>query len=96
MRLGSTKYNHIARGNLKKINNKTQGYLASSEPTSPTIASRRYTITPDKKTGLKSHPMMLRKDFKKDINNYFKEIQENTGKEVEALEEETQKSLKEL
>jgi hypothetical protein len=38
--------------------------------------------------------MMLVEDFKKDINNSFKEIQENT--QVEALKEETQKSLKEL
>jgi hypothetical protein len=37
---------------------------------------------------------MLVEDFKKDINNSFKEIQENT--QVEALKEETQKSLKEL
>jgi ClpP class serine protease len=40
---------------------------------------------------------MLVEDFKKDINNSFKEIQENTGKQVEALKEETQKKfLKEL
>ena len=38
--------------------------------------------------------MMLVEDFKKDINNSFKEIQGNT--QVEALKEETQKSLKEL
>lgn len=30
-------------------------------------------------------------DFKEYINNSFKEIQENTGKQVEALKEETQK-----
>jgi hypothetical protein len=35
-------------------------------------------------------------DFKKDINNSLKEIQENTAKQVDALKEETQKSLKEL
>jgi hypothetical protein len=40
--------------------------------------------------------MMLEEDIKKDINNSFKEIQENCAKEVEALKEETQKSLKEL
>jgi chromosome segregation ATPase len=40
--------------------------------------------------------MMMIEDFKKDINNLLKEIQENTGKHVEALKEETQKSLKEL
>ena len=39
---------------------------------------------------------MLIESFKKDINNSLKEIQDNTGKQVEALKEETQKSLKEL
>jgi hypothetical protein len=29
--------------------------------------------------------MMLIGDFKKDINNSFREIQENTGKQVEML-----------
>jgi uncharacterized protein YeaO (DUF488 family) len=29
---------------------------------------------------LKSHLIMMIKDFKKDINNFHKEIQENTGK----------------
>ena len=40
--------------------------------------------------------MMMIEDFKKDINNCFKEIQENTGKQLEAFKEETQKPLKEL
>ena len=40
--------------------------------------------------------MMMIEDFKKDINNSLTEIQENTGKQVEALKEETEKSLKEL
>jgi hypothetical protein len=40
--------------------------------------------------------MMMIEDFKKNINNSLKEIQENTGKQVEALKEVTQKSLKEL
>jgi hypothetical protein len=39
---------------------------------------------------------MLIEDFKKDINNLLREIQENTGKQPEVLKEETQKSLKEL
>ena len=39
---------------------------------------------------------MMIKDFKKDINNSLKEVQENTGKQVEALKEETQTSLKKL
>jgi hypothetical protein len=32
--------------------------------------------------------------FKKDVNNSPKEIQENTGKHLEALNKETQKCLK--
>jgi hypothetical protein len=40
--------------------------------------------------------MMLIGDIEKDINNFLKEIQENTGKQVEALKEETQKPLKGL
>ena len=39
---------------------------------------------------------MIIEDFKKDKNKSLKEIQENTGKQVEAVKEETQKSLKEL
>jgi DNA repair exonuclease SbcCD ATPase subunit len=39
--------------------------------------------------------MTVIENFKKDINNSLKEIQ-NTGKQLEALKEETQKSLKEL
>jgi esterase/lipase len=35
-------------------------------------------------------------DFKKDINNPFKEIQENTGKQVENKTKQNKKSLKEL
>jgi hypothetical protein len=40
--------------------------------------------------------MMLVEDFKKNIDNSLKEIQENTAKQVEVLKEEAQKSLKEL
>jgi hypothetical protein len=36
--------------------------------------------------------MIMMEDYKKDINNYLKEIQEN----IEALKEETQKSPNEL
>ena len=39
---------------------------------------------------------MLVEDFKKDINDSLKEIQQNTAKKVEAFKKETQKSLKEL
>jgi hypothetical protein len=38
----------------------------------------------------------MMEDVKKYMNNSLKEIQENTGKQVEDLKDETQKSLKEL
>jgi hypothetical protein len=64
--------------------------LASSEPNSPSIASPGYTLTPENQNmDLKSHLVMIMEDFKK-------EIQENTGKQQEAFQEETQKSLREL
>ena len=84
----------MARDKCENINNRNQGYLASSEPSSPTTESPGYPNTPD--SYLKSHLMMMIENFKKDINNSLKEIQENTGKDLEALKEETQKSLREL
>jgi predicted transcriptional regulator len=80
----------MAGGNHKNRSNRNQGYLASSEPKYPTLASPGYTITPDKQDmDLKSILMMMMEDFKK-------EIQENTCKQLEAFKEETQKSLREL
>jgi septal ring factor EnvC (AmiA/AmiB activator) len=81
----------------KNISNRNQGYLAPSEPNSPTIASPGYIITPEKQdSNLKSLFVIMIEDSKKDMNNSLKEIQENTGKQLEALKDETQKSLKEL
>jgi chromosome segregation ATPase len=86
----------MAGGKHKNISNRNQGYLASSEPNSPTLASTGYTIIPEKQdSDLKSLLMMI-EDFRKDINNSLKEIEENTCKQLEAHKEETQKSLKKL
>jgi hypothetical protein len=83
----------MAGGKHKNISNRNQGYLASSEPNSPTIASPGYTITPEKQDSvLKSLLMMMIEDFKKDINNFFKEIQENRGKQLEALKKRKHKN----
>jgi hypothetical protein len=87
----------MVRGKGKNISNRNQGYLASSEPSSPTTASPGYPNTPEKQDfDLKSHLIIVIQDFEKDINNSLKEIQENTGKQVEDCKEETQKSLQEL
>ena len=70
-------------GKHKKRSNRNQGYLASSEPNSPTTASPGYTITPEKQDiDLKSLLMVMIEDYKKEINNSLKEIQENTCNQV--------------
>jgi hypothetical protein len=96
-RPGNTRDNQMARGKHMNRSNRNQGYLASSETKSPTIARPGYTVPQEKQdSDLKSPLITMMEDFKKDINNSLKEIQENTGKQVEALKTETQKSLKEL
>jgi hypothetical protein len=82
--------NQMARDKGKNISNRKQGYLTSSEPSSSTTASPGYLNTLEKKdSDLKSHLMMMIEEFKKVINNSPKEIQENTGKQIEALKEGT-------
>ena len=77
----------MAGAKHKNRSNRNKGYLASSEPNSPTVASPGYTITPEKQDmDLKSLLMMMMEDFKK-------EIQENTGKQLEAFKEEMQMPL---
>ena len=61
------------------------------------LASPGYRNTPEKQdSDLKSYLMILVEDFKKEINNSLKEIQEDTVKQLEGLKEEAQKSLKEV
>jgi hypothetical protein len=96
-RTSNTRDYQVAKGKCKNLTNRNQDYLATSEPSIPTTASPGYSNTPEKQdSDLKSYLMMLVEDFKKDINNSSKEIQENSAKQVEALKKETQKSLKEL
>jgi hypothetical protein len=66
-------------GKHKNRSNRNQGYLASSEPNSPTIASPGYTTTPEKQDMdqksllmMMMMMMMMMEDFKKDINNSLK------------------------
>jgi len=71
----------MVRGKHKNLNNRNQDYLASSEHSSHTTANTRYPNTQEKQDlDLKSHLMIMIEDFRKDINNSLKEIQNNTGK----------------
>jgi hypothetical protein len=96
VRPAGTRDNQMVRGKGKYIRNRKQGYLASSEPSSLTKVSPGYpNILENQDPDWKSHlMMMIEKDFMKDLNNSLKEIQENTGKQVEALKQETQNPLK--
>ena len=63
----------MARGKLKNISNRNQGYLSSSEPNSSTLASPGYPNTLENQySDLKSLLIMMIEDFKKDINNSLK------------------------
>jgi hypothetical protein len=85
----------MARDKSKNIRNRNQGYMTSSEPSHPTTANPGYPNTPEKQdSDLKSLLMMMIEDFKKDINHSLKEIQENTGKQVEVLKKNTKIPLK--
>jgi hypothetical protein len=87
----------MAKGKHKNLTNRKQEDWTPSEPSTPTTMSPGYPSTPKKQDSvLKSYLMMVVEDLKKGINNSLKEIQENSAKKVEALKEETQKSLKEL
>ena len=87
----------MVRGKGKNISNRNHVYLASSEHRSIITASPGYSNTTEKQDpDLKSHLMMMIEYFKKDMNNSLKEIQENTSKQVEDLNEEAQKFLQEL
>jgi hypothetical protein len=64
----------MAGGKHKNRSNRNQGYLASSEPNSPTLTSPGYTITPEKQDmDLNTLLTMMMEDFRR-------EIKENTGK----------------
>jgi hypothetical protein len=80
-RADSTRDNQMVESKHKNISNRNQGYLESSEPNSPTIASPEHTITLEKQdSDLKSFLTMMIEDFNKDINNSLKEIQEKTNR----------------
>jgi hypothetical protein len=92
----NTRDNQMERDYRMNLNNRNQGYLALSEFSYPTIVSPRCPNTMEKQdSDLKSHLMMTLEDFN-GINNSLKEIEKKAGKQLEALKEETQKSLKEL
>jgi hypothetical protein len=91
-RTSSTRDYQMAKGKCKDLTNRNKDYFPSSEHNTATTASPGYPNTPEKHdSDFKTYLIMLVEDFKIEINNSLKEMQENTGKQVEALKEETQK-----
>jgi hypothetical protein len=85
-RLTTTRDNHMAKGKQKEPYQQKPRLLSII----------RTHFSHNSKPWIPQHTGEARFEFKKDINNSLKEIQENTGKQVEAFKEKTQKSLKEL
>jgi hypothetical protein len=97
-KLHSIRDNQIVGGKRKNISNKPRllGIVRTQFSHHRKSWIHYHSGKARSKGSKKSLLMMMIEDFKKDINNSLKEIQENTGKKVQALKEETQKSLKEL
>jgi hypothetical protein len=75
-----------SESNCKNRRNRNQDYLASSEPSFLTTLNPGYANTPEKQDfDSKSLLILMIEDFKRDINNSLKEIEANTGKQVEDL-----------
>ena len=76
----------MAGGKCKNTSDRNQGYMASSEPNTATIANPVKTITAEKPDmDLKSLFMVMMEGYKKDVKKSLKEIQENTFKWVKEL-----------
>jgi hypothetical protein len=84
----NTRDDQMSKGKHKNLTTRNQDQSSTSEPSTPTTVIPGYPNTPKKQD---SNLMMLVEDFKKGINDSFKEIQ-NTAKQVEVLKKETQKN----
>ena len=73
----------MVRCKHKNISKRNQVYLALSEASSPTTKKSWIHHHTEKKqdSDIKSHLLMMIKDFKEDMNNSLKEIKDNTGKQ---------------
>jgi hypothetical protein len=85
----------MAKGKHKNLTNRNQDHLRLSEPNTPTTTSPGYPNTPKKQdSDLKSYLRIMVEVFKEGINYSFKEIKENTAKQVESLKRTHKNSLK--
>jgi hypothetical protein len=70
-----------AKGKHKKLTNSKQEHWDLSELSIPTTVRPGYPNTPERQdSDLKSYLLMVVEDFRKDIDNSLKEIQQNNDK----------------
>jgi hypothetical protein len=63
-RPANTRDSQVAKGKFKNISNRSQDYLASSEPSSPTTMNPGYPNIPENQdSDLKLHLMMMIEEF---------------------------------
>jgi hypothetical protein len=87
----------MEKGKCKNLTNRNQDHSPSSECSTPTPPSPGHPNTPEKIVpDLKAYLMMMVDDIKKDFNNSFKEIQENTAKELQVLKEKQENTSKQV
>ena len=76
----------MPKGKRKNLTNRNQDHSPSSERSTHSPPSPVHPNTPKKlDMDLKAYLMMMVEDIKKDFNNSFKEIQENTPKSYKSL-----------
>jgi hypothetical protein len=87
----------MARGKTKNLGNIRQYTFVTSEPSTPTSLRPGYpSICEKHNLDLKLYFMNITQPYKEDVNNYLKEISENTGKQEEVIKKEMNKSLKKV
>jgi hypothetical protein len=87
----------MAKGRHKNLTNRNQDHSPSSEPSTPNSASPGHLNTPENlDPDLKAYLMMMVEDVKKVFNNSFKELQDNTAKELQVLIEKQENTSKQV
>jgi len=81
----------MTRGKRRNIRNRNQDYLASAESSYPTKENTGYLNSPEKQDlDWKSQLLIMMEEFKRNLKNPLKRMQQNTSEQVESLREETQ------
>ena len=74
----NARYNQMAKGKHKNLTNRNQGYLASSEPSSPTTASPGYHNTLEKQDSDQKSCLVMMIEMKKYSIKFLKTKSKNT------------------